>query len=195
MAGMWPADMSKSDISLAVCQDKFNNKDDEATEGKEGAVRIHLILKAHTWQVILPPPSSPTSMPVMLLGGAWLVTAKFSFSLLAPQRGDTGLSLKPCTCCAPLEATEGTRVSLESGLEAITGNHQQHLKCPCGQSQSALCRSLWRLRGDFGYLTSMAISLDLLPNQQRWIPGHSRLDQECLPDPNLGQSDSPSQEL
>lgn len=58
MAGMWPADMSKSDISLAVCQTKFNNKDDEATEGKEGAVRIHLILKAHTWQVILPPPSS-----------------------------------------------------------------------------------------------------------------------------------------
>lgn len=90
------------------------------------------------------------------------MTAKFSFSLLAPQRGDTGLSLKPCACCAPLEATEGTRVSLESGLEAVTGNHQQHLKCPCGQSQSVLCRSLWRLRGDFGYLTSTAISLDRL---------------------------------
>lgn len=58
MAGMWPADKSKRDISLAVCQDKLNSKDDEATGGKEGAVRIHLILKVHTWQVILPPPSS-----------------------------------------------------------------------------------------------------------------------------------------
>lgn len=58
MAGMWPADMSKRDISLAVCQDKLNNKDDDATGGREGAVRIHLILKAHPWQVILPAPSS-----------------------------------------------------------------------------------------------------------------------------------------
>lgn len=58
---MWPADMSKRDTSLAMCQDRLNNTDDEATGGKEGAVRSHLVLKAHTWQVTLPPPSSHLS--------------------------------------------------------------------------------------------------------------------------------------
>lgn len=58
MAGMWPADVSKRDVSLAVCQDKLNYKDDEAPGGKERAMRIHLILKAHIWQITIPPPSS-----------------------------------------------------------------------------------------------------------------------------------------
>lgn len=58
MAGTWPAAVSKSNISLAVCQDKLNNKDDQTTGGKEGAMRSHLILKAHTWQVTFPPPPS-----------------------------------------------------------------------------------------------------------------------------------------
>lgn len=58
MAGAWPADVSKRDISLAVCQDKLSNKVDEATGGKEGAMRIHLILKACIWQVIFPLPPS-----------------------------------------------------------------------------------------------------------------------------------------
>lgn len=75
------------------------------------------------------------------------MTAKFSFSLLTPQTGDAGLSLKPCACCVLLEATEGTRGSLESGLKAMTGSHQQHLKCPCGQSQSVLCISPVAKRG------------------------------------------------
>lgn len=61
MAGMWPADRSKRDISLAVCRDKLDNNNDGATGGQEGAVEIHLILKAHTWQAIPPPPSSHLS--------------------------------------------------------------------------------------------------------------------------------------
>ena len=58
MAGTWPADVSKRDISLAVCQDKLNNKVHKATGGKEGAMRINLILQAPIWQVIFPLPPS-----------------------------------------------------------------------------------------------------------------------------------------
>lgn len=75
------------------------------------------------------------------------MTGEFSFSLLAPERGDAGSSLKPCACCALLEATECTRGSLESGLKARTGSHQEHLECPCGESQSVLCLSPAAERG------------------------------------------------
>lgn len=58
MAGTWLSDVSERDTSLAVCQHKLYYTDDEAAGGKEAAVRIHLILKAHTWQATLPPPPS-----------------------------------------------------------------------------------------------------------------------------------------
>lgn len=34
IAGTWPADVSKRDVSLAVYQDKLNRKDDEAPGGR-----------------------------------------------------------------------------------------------------------------------------------------------------------------
>lgn len=81
------------------------------------------------------------------------MTAKFSFSLLASQKCDTAF-LRPCSCCALLEATEGTRGSLESGIKATSGSYWQHLKRPHGKS---LCyANLQWLRGDFGYLTPTA---------------------------------------
>lgn len=86
MAGTWSADVSKRDVSLALCQDKLNNQDDKAARGKEGTVRIRSILKAHMWQVIFPPPPSHLNT-CHAIRRCLAMTVKFSFSLLAPQKG------------------------------------------------------------------------------------------------------------
>lgn len=81
---------------------------------------------------------SPQCLPVMLPGGPWLKTVQFSPSLLTSRRCGIGLSLRPCSCCALLEAIEVTRGSLESGIQDTTGSHQEHLEHSCGQSQPVL---------------------------------------------------------
>lgn len=52
MVGTWPADVSKRDVSLALCQDKLHDQDEEATVGKERAMSMHLVLTTHIWHVI-----------------------------------------------------------------------------------------------------------------------------------------------
>lgn len=85
MAGTWPADVSKRDVSLALCQDKLQDQDEEATVGKEGAMSMHLSSRHIFGRLsfhLLP----PTAVPVMLLEGAWLVTVKSPFSLVVPHK-------------------------------------------------------------------------------------------------------------
>lgn len=52
------------------------------------------------------------------------MAGKLSFSLLAPQKGVTGLSLRPYSCCVLLE---GTRRNLESDIKATTDSHRKYL--------------------------------------------------------------------
>lgn len=51
------------------------------------------------------------------------MTVKFSFSLLAPQKGVTSLSLRPYSCYVLLE---GTRRNLETDIKATTDSHQKY---------------------------------------------------------------------
>ena len=78
----------------------------------------------------------------MLLAEARLKAVQFSPSLLTLHGCGTGLSLRPCSCCALLEAVEVTRGSPQSGIQDTTGSHQEHLEHPCGQSQPVLITAL-----------------------------------------------------
>lgn len=103
-------------------QDRLNNTDDEATGGKGGAVRSHSILQGTE---LASYPSTPFLLPPPCLSTRrWAGHSKVFIVLLAPQRGDAGLSLKPGARCTLLEAAEGTRGSLESGIKATTGSHR-----------------------------------------------------------------------
>lgn len=90
------------------------------------------------------------------------MTVKFSFSLLAPQKGGKGLFFEAMLMlCSARGHTEGTRESLESDIKATTDSHQKYLKQPYGKSQSVLCISLVAKGRFWKYLTPTATSLDL----------------------------------
>lgn len=167
-------------VSLALCQDKLSsNQGDKATGGKEAAVTTHRTLKAHRWQVTFPLPPPP-SVPVMLLGGAWQVTVKFSFSLLAPAKGGTSLSLRPRSCYA--------RGSLESDVRPTPGATCV-LKMPLqpgpGGSLAAKGR-FWQAPR----CTAISLPCPHICSSER--PAREDRMIMCSPDPNLGQAGSSS---
>lgn len=81
MAGTWPADVSKRDVSLALCQDKLQDQDEDATVGKGMHLSSRHIFGRLSFHLL-----PPTAVPVILLEGAWLVTVKFPFSLVVPHK-------------------------------------------------------------------------------------------------------------
>lgn len=127
-------------------------------------MRIHLILKAHIWQITPPPLPSHLSAchaPSRCLAGDSQV---FMLPFLVPQRGDAGLSLRSCSCSALLEATQKAP---EGSIKATTGSHQQHLKHPYGESQAMLCVPQVAERGLWQVPTSTAVSMTCSPVSSR----------------------------
>lgn len=77
MADTWPAEVSKRDVSPALCQDKLHDQDDKAT-GTGGSHENPLDPQGTYLAGYASTSSLPPQCLSWLLAGAWLVTVKFS---------------------------------------------------------------------------------------------------------------------